>query len=173
MYKHQLAQELKTVLTSTLIIYVCLLNLLLLPLEAIRSSLLLLSVIQRYVAALAGADADSVLDGDDAYAAVANLTRAGSVLDGLHGLLDVLVADNDIQHHSLNTARVVSHTTIDSGLTHLALSSAVEVGEPFDVGTKERFLDLLKLGLADNCFNLLHVYLSLLSVNNVNQIYFL
>ena len=31
MYKHQLAQELKTVLTSTLIIYVCLLNLLLLP----------------------------------------------------------------------------------------------------------------------------------------------
>lgn len=33
MYKHQLAQELKTVLTSTLIIYVCLLNLLLLSLE--------------------------------------------------------------------------------------------------------------------------------------------
>lgn len=47
MYKHQLAQELKTVLTSTLIIYVCLLNLLLLPLEAIRS---LTSPAQRYTA---------------------------------------------------------------------------------------------------------------------------
>lgn len=35
MYKHQLAQELKTVLTSTLIIYVCLLNLLLLSPDAI------------------------------------------------------------------------------------------------------------------------------------------
>ena len=118
MYKHKLAQELKTVLTSTLIIYVCLLNLLLLPLEAIRSSLLLLSVIQRYVAALAGADADSVVDRDNEDSPVADLAGPGCLLDGCNCLLYVLVTNNNVQHHALNTACVVSHTTINSCLTH-------------------------------------------------------
>ena len=89
-------------------------------------------------------------------AAVANFARVSSIDDDFYRRLHKLVAANNGQRHTLDDIRRILDATIDAFLSALTDTMHVVILKPINVRRKQGFLDFLKLGLPDDCFNLLH-----------------
>src|SRR5574344_1031506 len=127
------------------------------PCSKFKVSLLLLRIIKCDVASFTCTDSHGILYRNYKNSTITNLAGTGCLLDGIYRFLYVLVAHDTIQQHSLNTTGIIHDTTIDTSLSHLALSSYIVVREPLDVGGKQCFLYILKLSLTDDSFDLFHI----------------
>ena len=133
-------------------------------------SLLQFGVIERNVAAFTCSNSHCILYRDYKDAAVTDLSSTRRLLNGRNRLLNILVTYNNVQEHSLDAAGIIHHTTVDTGLTHLAFATHIIVGEPLDVGSKQCFLHIIKLRLANDCFDFLPKYLILNKTNDLLSI---
>lgn len=116
--------------------------------------------VEGLVAVLAGADGDGILDGDDPDAAVAYFAGLSRGDDGVDGLLDIAIPDDNGEKSALDAARVVDDAAVDSSLTSLADAPDVVVGEPLNVGSQEGVSHIIELCFSDDSFNLFHDYRS-------------
>jgi hypothetical protein len=83
--------------------------------------------------------------------------------DYLYGGIEEYVATHDSDCYALDDICAVLDATIDAFLTTLSDAVYVVVLKPVDVGREQGSLDLFKLGLSDNCFNLFHTFLPLIN----------
>ena len=98
-------------------------------------------------------------------ASVAHLARVSYAQDDVDGGLQKLVAADNRHSHTLDDIGRILDATVDAFLAALPDAMHVVILEPVDVGTEQSLFDLLKLGLADNCFNLFHT----LMINGLNN----
>ena len=122
--------------------------------KSVHKSLLLVS--QNSVAVLTGADAPGVNDVADENTPVANITRMSYFQDNLDGWINYHVAAHNGQRNSFDDISGILYSTVDTLLTTLPDAMNVVVLKPVDVRREQGFLDLFKLGLSDNRFNLFH-----------------
>ena len=116
----------------------------------------LLLVSQYGVTILTGTDAPYIEHITHEDSSVTYATRVGHLENHLHGGIDKHLAAYDGDLHTLYHICAILHTAVHSLLTALADTMYGVVLKPVDVAAQQRFLDLFKFGLADNCFNLFH-----------------
>lgn len=109
-----------------------------------------------FVTMLAGANGIAVGHGRDEYTSVAYLARVGMLEQYFNSGLYEAIATDDGDVYTLDDVGRVLHTAVNPLLTLLAYAVYVGILKPVDVCCHQRFFDLIKLGLSDDCFNLLH-----------------
>ena len=126
-----------------------------------RTVVFLLLLRNHLVAVVAGADRVAVEHIGDEDTPVAHFAGVRLAEQDLNGRLHEDVAADDGDTHALNDVGGVLHTAIDALLPLLPDAMHIGVLKPIDVGCQQGFLHLIKLGLADDCFNLFHTYITL------------
>src|SRR3546814_9931809 len=108
-------------------------------------------------AALAGADADGLLDRADEDLAVADAPGMGGLLDGLHRALDQVVPQDDLDLHLGQEIDDVLGAAVELGVAFLA-AEALGLGhrDALDADLVQGFLHLVQLERLDDRFDLLH-----------------
>lgn len=119
----------------------------------LRFLFLVLGIIERDVTSLTGTDAYGIFDGDHKDASVTNLAGVGGFHDSLDGLLYVDLPYDDGDKDAFDRTCVVSHSTINAGLTGLPDASHFIIREPFNVSLEQGLLDIIESGPSDNCLN--------------------
>ena len=112
------------------------------------------------VAVVAGADRVTIQHIGDEDTPIAHLAGVRLAEQDLNSRLHEDVASDNGDTHALNDVGGVLHTAIDAFLPLLPDAMHIGVLNPVDVGCQQGFLHLIKLGLADDCFNLFHTYIT-------------
>src|SRR5258708_26960910 len=106
---------------------------------------------------LAGADAINILDWQNEYFSVADIAGARSIDDGIHGRLDEMIRDADLDPHfvgelHLHRRAAVGFDALD--LAAVTLNAADR--EPRDFRAEKRFEDVVQTLRPNNCDNEFH-----------------
>lgn len=103
-----------------------------------------------------GADAIAIEHVTDKDTTIAHLTGMCHLEENTHRALKELIATDNRNVHTLNHIGAINHTTIDALLTALTDAVTIMILKPVNVSCQQSLLDLLELGLTDNCLNFFH-----------------
>ena len=114
-------------------------------------------LLNRGVARFFGADADGAFDIADEHLAVANFAGAGGIDDGLNGLIDQVIGEDDFDFDFWEEKDGVFAAAVDLGVALLA-SEAFDFGhgETLDPHACERFFDFFEFEGLDDGVDFFH-----------------
>ena len=108
------------------------------------------------VTVVASTDGVTVDHITEEYTSIAHFTRMGYVHNHFDGGFYKHLTAYNTNLHTLDDISGILHSTVDALLATLSDTMNIMIFKPVDVGIEQCLFDILKLCLADDCFNLLH-----------------